>query len=347
MSSNVVVIFILLLVSSLLSVAITPTLTNFLYKHRLGKKIRDERETPIFSALHAHKSGTPTMAGVLVWGTTILVALIMWLLARLFPAGTIHQLNFWSRSETYLPVGMMILAATIGLIDDVYNIRQQGAHGGGLRVRQRLLLFVLIAAVGAWWFTSKLDWTTLHIPFAGNVDIGLWYVPVFIFVIVATSFSVDLADGLDGLAGGMLLTSFVAFGTIALVQGKVELAELIAVIIGSLTAFLWFNIPPARFFMGDTGAMGLGVTLGVIAMLTNSALLLPVICLPFIVESLSVIIQVLSKKIRHRKVFLSAPIHHHLEAKGWPESKIVMRFWIISALTSVIGLILFLVDKAH
>lgn len=347
MIDNVVIIFILLLLSSAFSVAVTPALTNFLYKHKLGKSIRDEKETPIYSSLHAHKAGTPTMAGVLVWGSTLLVAVVLWLISRVAAGGVLHDLNFWSRSETYLPMGMMVLAAVIGLIDDIYNVRQQGAHGGGLRVRQRILLFALISVVGAWWFTSKLDWTTLHIPFAGNIDIGLWYVPVFMFVIVATSFSVDLADGLDGLAAGLLLTSFASFGVIAMIQGKVELASFIAVIVGSLTAFLWFNIPPARFFMGDTGAMGLGVTLGVIAMLTNSALLLPLIGLPFIVEALSVIIQVGSKKLRHKKVFISAPIHHHLEAKGWPEPKIVMRFWIISALSSVTGLILFLVDRAH
>ncbi len=347
MVANVIVIFTLLVVSSVVSVALTPALTNFLYRHRLGKQIRDEKETPVFSSLHAHKSGTPTMAGILIWGSTLLLLVALWAISRGVPSGLLHDLNFWSRSETYLPVGLMILAAVIGLVDDIYNIRQQGAHGGGLRVRQRLLLFMLIAAVGAWWFVTKLDWTTLHLPFVGNFDIGWWYVPVFMFVIVATSFSVDLSDGLDGLAGGLLLSSFATFGVIAMLEGKVELASFIAVIVGSLTAFLWFNIPPARFFMGDTGAMSLGVTLGVIAMLTDSALLLPVIGLPFIVESLSVIIQVLSKRLRRKKIFLSAPIHHHLEAKGWPESKIVMRFWVISALTSVVGLTLFLLDRIH
>ncbi len=360
MTAPIVVLFTLVITSSLVTAIVTPALTNFLYRHRLGKQIRDEKETPIFSALHARKAGTPTMAGVLVWGTTLVLAIAAWFLSRVVPHGLWHDLNFWSRSETYLPMGLMVLAAVIGLVDDIYNIRQQGAHGGGLRVRQRLLLFTLIAVIGAWWFTSKLDWTTLHIPFVGNVDIGSfvslpfhlhyvggWYAPLFILVIVATGFSVDITDGLDGLAGGLLLASFATFGVIAMSQGKIELASFIAVIVGALTAFLWFNIPPARFFMGDTGAMGLGVTLGVIAMLTNSALLLPIICLPFVIEAFSVILQVLSKKIRGRKIFLSAPLHHHLEAQGWPESKIVMRFWIISALSSVVGLVLFFVDKGR
>lgn len=345
MTGQVIPIFVLLVAAAIFATVATPAVTNFLYRHRLGKQIRDAKETPIFSALHAQKVGTPTMAGILIWGTTVISAVVWWLASRFATHGVFHDLNFWSRSETYLPMGLMVLAALVGLVDDIYNIRQRGAHGGGLRVRQRLLLFAIIAAIGAWWFVTKLDWTTLHIPFNGNVDIGWWYAPLFMFVIVATGFSVDITDGLDGLAGGLMLTAFTTFGVIAFLQGKVELAGFIAVIVGSLAAFLWFNIPPARFFMGDTGAMGLGVTLGVVAMLTNSALLLPIIGLPFVIEALSVIIQTISKKVRKKKVFISAPIHHHLEAKGWNEPKIVMRFWIIGGITSLIGLTLYLVDK--
>lgn len=345
MMDDVILIFILVISSALLTVALTPLVTGFLFRHRLGKQIRDANETPIFSALHAQKAGTPTMAGVLVWGTTVIVAGVWWVISRFADAGVFHDLNFWSRSETYLPMGLMILAALVGLVDDLYNIRQRGAHGGGLRVRQRLFLFAIIAAIGAWWFVTKLDWTTLNVPLIGNFDIGWWYAPLFMFVIVGTGFSVDITDGLDGLAGGLMLACFMTFGVIAFLQGNVELASFIAVIIGALTAFLWFNIPPARFFMGDTGAMGLGVTLGVIAMLTNTALLLPIIGLPFVIEAMSVILQVISKKVRHKKIFLSAPIHHHLEAKGWSEPKIVMRFWIIGALSAVLGMTIFLIDR--
>lgn len=345
MESDVILIFSLVVLAAVIAAAMTPMLTNFLYRHRLGKQIRDASETPIYSALHAQKSGTPTMAGVLVWGSTILIGFLLWIVSHAVSNGILHEANFWSRSETYLPIGMMLLAALVGLIDDIYNIRQRGAHGGGLRVRQRLVLFALIAAIGAWWFVTKLDWTTLHLPLIGNFDIGWWYAPLFIGVIVATGFSVDITDGLDGLAGGLLLICFMTFGVIAFLQGKVELASMIAVIVGSLASFLWFNIPPARFFMGDTGAMGLGVALGVIAMLTNSAALLLVIGLPFVIEALSVIVQILSKKIRGKKIFLSAPLHHHLEAKGWSEPKIVMRFWIVGSLSAVLGLTIFLIDQ--
>lgn len=345
MTQEVIEIFVLVVISSGIAVLVTPALTNWLYRHRFGKQIRDAQETPIFSQLHAKKAGTPTMGGILIWGTTIVLMALFWLLAQFVPSGILHQLNFVSRSETYLPVGVLVSAAIVGLIDDFYNVRRLGTSGGGLRMRHRLLIYTGLALIGAWWFYFKLDWTTIRVPFVGNFDIGAWYLPIFVFVIVATSFSVNEADGLDGLAGGLLLACFVAYGAITVLQGNFELASFIAVIVGALAAFLWFNIPPARFFMGDTGAMSLGVTLGVLAMLTNTVLLLPIIAFPFVIESGSVLLQVASKKLRHRKIFLSAPIHHHFEAKGWSEPKIVMRFWIIAGLTVVIGFTLFLFDR--
>jgi len=219
-----------------------------------------------------------------------------------------------------------------------------GPKGGGLSMKHRLFIYAVIAAVGALWFYYKLDWDVFHVPFLGDFNVGLWYIPIFIIVIVATSFSVNEIDGLDGLSGGTLLAAFASFGAIAFLQGRTDLATFCAVIAGALLAFLWFNIPPARFFMGDTGAMALGVTLGIVAMLTNTALLLPIIGLLFALESVSVILQVLSKKIRKKKIFLSAPFHHHLEAIGWPEQKIVMRFWVVGAVMAVLGVIFYLVQ---
>jgi len=239
----------------------------------------------------------------------------------------------------------MIGAAIVGLVDDILNIKGIGSKGGGIRMRHKIILYSFIALIGALWFYFKLDWDVVHIPFVGNLEIGWWYILFFVLVVVSTSFSVNEADGLDGLAGGILLTSFIAYGAIAFMQGRYDLATFCGVIIGALLAFLWFNIYPARFFMGDTGSMSLGTTLALIALFTNRALLLPVISFIFVVESLSVIIQILSRKLRHKKVFLSAPIHHHFEAKGWPEPKVVMRFWVISGVMAVIGLIIFLIDK--
>lgn len=321
--------------------AMTPLLTHFLYKYHLGKTIRAAANAPIMSALHQAKSGTPTMGGILVWLTALLLAVVFYYLDQ----WNVVSLNFLTRNETWLPLAALVASALVGLVDDWFNVRGMGPNGGGLKMRHRLLIYTLIAAVGAWWFFYKLGFDALDLPGIGNVTVGWWYVPIFIFVIVATAFSVNEIDGLDGLAGGTLLSAFVAYGAIAFLQGRYNLATFCGVIVGGLLAFLWFNIHPARFFMGDTGAMSLGVTLGIVAMLTNRVWLLPVIGFLFMLESLSVIVQVLSKKIRHKKIFLSAPLHHHLEAIGWPEPKIVMRFWVISGVTAVVGVIAALVER--
>ena len=335
---------VLSVLSFIIAFACTPILTHFLYKYKMGKQIRDSKSAPIFAALHKDKAGTPTMGGVLIWVTVLLLALLFYVLGHFFD-GIFDKLNFLTREQTLLPLGIMVFAAVIGLIDDYLGVRKIGPKGGGLSLLMRLGIITAIAAVASFWFYFKLDWDVIHIPFAGNYLLGWWYIPVFIFIVVATAFSVNETDGLDGLAGGTMATTFAALGAIAFAQGKFELAAFCAVIMGALIAFLWFNINPARFFMGDTGAISLGITIGIVAMLTNTALLLPIIGLIFMIETLSVIVQTLSKKIRKKKIFHSTPIHHHFQALGWPEPKIVMRFWIISAITSVAGVIVFLMDK--
>ncbi|MBI4837351.1 MAG: phospho-N-acetylmuramoyl-pentapeptide-transferase [Candidatus Portnoybacteria bacterium] len=327
-----------------IAMAWTPALTHFLYKYRLGKQIRSEG-APVFNSLHQKKEGTPTMGGVLVWGTALLLAIVSWLISKIGIDGLFDKINFLSRNETFLPIGVLVTSALIGMADDLLGIFRIGPKGGGLKMRHRLLLYTTIAFIGAWWFYVKLEWDLIHIPFVGNFNIGLWYILAFVFIIVATTFSVNETDGLDGLAGGVLLVAYGAYGTIAFSQGHYNLAAFCGVIIGALIAFLWFNIYPARFIMGDTGAMGLGVTLGVIAMLTNQFLLLPFIAFIPVIESASVIIQVLLKKIRGKKIFLSTPIHHHFEAIGWPETKVTMRFWILSGIFASLGLILAFLDQ--
>jgi len=345
---QVIRIFTLSAVSFAIAIAWTPLLSHFLYKYKLGKSIRNEGATPIYSRLHKHKEGTPTMGGVLVWVTVLFVILIFAYLSSLeFIPEWIANFNFLSRSETLLPLGVLIASALVGLLDDWFNVKQRGGgRGGGLKMRHRLLIFALIAAVGAWWFYFKLDWDVIHIPFSGTYAIGWWFIPFFIFIIVATAFSVNETDGLDGLAAGTLLAAYGSLGALAFIQGQYDLVAFCGVITGALLAFLWFNIKPARFFMGDTGSMSLGVTLGVVAILTHAEFFLPIIAFIFVIESGSVLIQITSKKLFNKKIFLSAPIHHHFEALGWPESKIVMRFWVIAAVTAVIGLILALIDKS-
>ncbi len=326
------------------ALAWTPALIHFLDKYRLGKQIRFEG-VPIFAKLHKKKEGTPTMGGILVWGTILTLTLLFWWLGQIGQGTILEKINFLTRRETLLPLGALVASALVGLGDDLLGIFRKDSNGGGLKMRHRLLIYTVIAAFGAWWFFWKLEWDLVHIPFVGDFNIGWWYILLFIFILVATAFSVNEADGLDGLVGGILLIAFASYAVIAFSQGKMDLAVFCGVIIGALLAFLWFNIHPARFFMGDTGAMSLGITLGIIAMLTNAFLLLPFIGFILVVESGSVIIQLLSRKIRRKKIFLSTPIHHHFEAIGWPETKVTMRFWIIGGVMAVIGLIIVFIEK--
>lgn len=341
-------ILFLFALSFIVTVLWTPALTHVLYKYKLGKSIRNDlTKTPIFSKLHQKKSGTPTMGGLLIWVTTLVFALFFHFAAQWFPGVIPAELDFLSRSETFLPLGVLVASALVGLVDDLFNIKKMGPNGGGLKMWHRLVIFTAIAVVAAWWFYFKLDWTVIYLPVLGTIDIGFWTVPIFILVIVATAFSVNETDGLDGLAGGVLMLAFMSYAAIAFSLGRYDLATFCAVICGALLAFLWFNIHPARFFMGDTGSMSLGVTLGVVAMLTNTVWVLPLIGFILVVESLSVIVQITSKKLRNgKKIFRSTPIHHHFEAIGWEEPKIVMRFWIIGSIMAILGLVLFLFDHS-
>ena len=338
-------IFILAGAAFVIGMLATPLMTNILYKYKFGKSIRAAEDAPIMSAMHKKKSGTPTMGGVLVWMTVLVMAVLLGGLALLFPETSVARLNFLSRAETLLPLGLMVLGAIVGLFDDVFNINKWGPKGGGLSVRHRLFYYTVLSAIGAWWFYFKLDFTSVHLPFVGDLNLGPFYILFFILVMVATTHSFNITDGLDGLAGGSLIMALSAYLVIAFVLGRFDLAVMLGVFIGALVAFLWFNVHPARFFMGDTGSMSFGFLLATVALLTATALLLIVIGFLYVAETLSVLIQLGSKKIRKKKVFKSAPIHHHFEAIGWPETKIVMRFWIISGIGAVCGLVLFLLDR--
>ncbi len=332
--------------AALLSFAVMPVLIRWLAKHKMGKSIRDAASAPIMSELHKAKAGTPTMGGVVIWGVAAFLALAFALGCYAFPDSGICRLSFLSREQTWIPLGSLLGAGLIGLVDDYWNIRRWGPKGGGLRARHRLLSYFLVAAIGAWWFYSKLGWEHVHVPFMGTFEIGWLYIPFFLITLVATSHSVNLTDGLDGLAGGSLIAAFGAYTIIAWAQGQTDIATLCAAIIGGLVGFLWFNIHPARVFMGDTGSMPLGTLLAIVALMTNQPLLLLVIGLPFVLESGSVILQMTSKKLRQgKKLFQSSPIHHHFQAIGWPEPQIVMRAWLLSFVCAGIGGVIALVDR--
>ena len=332
-----------------LAMILTPLLAHFLYKYKIGIRIKDKSvdgdKLTYVSKLHAHKAGTPTMGGILVWGTVLILAGVMSVLAPFFSEKLgsvwISRLDFVSRSQTWLPLFALAATAILGLADDVMSIKNIGKNkGGGMRFLWRLVWLIIISAGGAWWFFSKLGWETIHVPAVGNFELGFWYFPFFIFVIVAMAISSNETDGLDGLNAGILIQGFISFAIISFFQERMDLAAFCAVVAGALLAFLWFNFYPARFFMGDTGAVALGATLGVVALLTDSVLGLPFVVSIYVFESLSVAIQLSAKKFFKRKVFLAAPIHHHFEGIGWPETKVTVRFWIINAAIGMIGLLI-------
>lgn len=337
---NIVRLFVVTTTAFFLNLIITYFWTKVLFtRFKPGKQI-ERPDTPIFNALHRKKEGTPTMGGLPIWLTVSLITLGCWLLAFFFD-GVWGRINFLSRGQTFLPLGFLILAGLVGMADDMIGVLKRG----GLKLGKRLLFFVGVAAIGAWWFYFKLDIRTITVPFMGEYFIGWLYVPYFIFIMVATAFSMNETDGLDGLSGGVFLTIFGALTAIAFDQGRLDLAIFMSAIMGALIGFLWFNIYPAKFFMGDTGVMALGFTAGAVALLTNTELLLPIIAVVPLMESGSVIIQTISKKVRKKKIFPSTPIHHTFEAMGWPETQITMRFWMVNAIGAIIGLILFLIDS--
>lgn len=339
---DVIKIFSLGALSFVLAFWLTPFLTRFLYKYQLWRKtVRtrsvDNKELTYFQKFHSEgETHVPRFGGLLIWVTPLILALLFFVLAKT-DIWWFQKLNFLDRGQTWLPFFALVSASLVGLIDDLFQVRSKGKYiAGGLSLKQRIILMGLIGAIGAWWFFTKLGWATLHVPGVGDFGIGIWYLPLFVLVMMAT-YSGGVIDGLDGLSGGAFAAIFGAFAGISLFLGQVNLAAFCAVILGALLAFLWFNIPPARFYMGETGMMGLCAALTVIAFLTDSVLVLPIIAFLLVIESGSVILQLLSKKFRKKKIFLAAPIHHHFEAKGWPPYKVTMRFWVIGIVMALIG----------
>lgn len=322
--------FILSVVAFLLAMMLTPLYTYLAYRYKFWKKQRMTSTTgenlEVFTKLHAEKfkRNIPTMAGMI--GITAIVIITL-------------AFNL-DRAETWLPLAALIGGGLVGLLDDIINLRGQGTGVAGLRSGLKFTMISVLAAVLGLWFYINIGVDAVHLPFLGDWTLGWLIVPLFAFAVVATSNAVNISDGLDGLAGGLLTISFGTFGIIALLQGQVVLAGFCFTVVGALLSYLWFNIYPARFFMGDVGSFAFGTSLGVVAMMTNTLFLLPIIGIIFVVEAGSSLIQILSKKFLHRKVFISAPIHHHLEATGWPETKVTMRFWVIACVAGFLGVLL-------
>lgn len=314
----------------IIAMFLTPIYTFLAYRYKFWKQQRTTSTTgemlEVFTKLHANKfkRNIPTMAGII---TVVAVA-------------TITLIFNLDRGQTWLPLAALVAGGAVGFLDDLINIRGKNLGVAGLRSSFKFTMIVGISVALGWYFFAKLGFDAIHIPYLGDWSLGWLIVPLFAFAVTATSNAVNISDGLDGLAGGLLTASFGAFGAIALLQGQPMLAGFSFTVIGALLSYLWFNIFPARFFMGDVGSFALGTSLGVVAMLTNSLFLLPVIGILFVVEAGSSLIQIISKKVFHKKVFISAPIHHHLEAKGWPETKVTMRFWVIGYIAAFIGVLM-------
>ncbi|HRZ30205.1 MAG TPA: hypothetical protein P5274_00835 [Candidatus Paceibacterota bacterium] len=331
-----------------IGIAITPILTHWLYhkkmwKKKSGKIAPDGSETPIFNELHKDKEvGTPRMGGVVIWGSVLLTALLFWLLNLIWPDSS--KFNFISRNQTWLPLFTLLVGSLVGLVDDWMQIKAEtDVKNAGLPFSRRLIIVIILGLIGGYWFYFKLGMIAISIPFFGSLILGPLIIPLFILVMIAL-FSSGVIDGLDGLSGGIMAIIFASYTGIAFFQSQFDLAAFCGAVTGGLLAFLWFNIPPARFYMSETGILGLTTALTVVVFLTDSVATLPIIALPLVATVLSVMIQLASKKLRHgKKVFKVAPLHHHFEAIGWPAYKVVMRYWVIGIIFAVIGLIITLV----
>lgn len=344
--SNLITIFSYTVVAFLLAVSVFPDFIKFVREYKLTQKIREEGLSggvaELFRKLHSHKSGTPTMGGVVILAAILGTVVI----SRILSYFGIVEHSILNRGETYLPIITMVAVGALGIVDDYLNIRESSSQKG-LSAKIKLWSLIIFSILGAMWFSLKLGWSIIHIPGVGDFDIGLWYAPLFMFVLVGTANAVNFTDGLDGLAGGLLAIAYGVFAVIAYFYGLPILSVFCAVVVGALVAFLWFNVPPAKIYMGDTGSLALGATLGVIAMLTNAIIILAIIGFIFVLETVSIMLQLFWKKVFKRKLFAIAPIHHHFEAKGWSETQIVMRFWILGAGAGVVGLIVGIIGMGH
>lgn len=330
---------------------ITPILTKYFYKYKMWKKSSRKlaQTSTDFGKIHNERGelNTPRVGGVIIWLSVFLTIFVIYLVSIFFPSALTEKMSFLSRGQTIVPLFALLAASILGLIDDFFQIIGKGNYAGDAIIYRKIKIVVIViigALIGAWFF-YKLGVSSLSIPFLGAIDIGYLFIPFFIIVMLAV-FSSSVVDGIDGLAGGLMAEVFAAYATIAFFHNQIDLAAFCAVLAGGILAFLWFNIPPARFYMGETGILGLTITFSVVAFLTDSVVVLPIIAFPLVITSLSAIGQMLSKKFRGgKKIFIVAPIHHHFMAKGWPPYKVTMRFWVIGVIFATIGIILALVGR--
>ncbi len=348
---NVLKVFGLGIIAFFLGVSITPILTRLLHSYKAWpvvsrtKAITGETASVVAALRKDEPLEVPRLGGILIWGTVFMVTMGFWLLSEFIHLSLFTKLNFLSRNQTWLPLFTLVSASIVGLIDDVLHIMNSGGYvAGGLALRKRVFLVAVLGLIGALWFYSRLEQSSIIFPFLGEIELGIWYIVFFIFVMIST-FSGGIIDGIGGLSGGVFAAIFSAYLGIAFFQNQIDLAAFLSVVVGAILAFLWFNIPPSKFYMGETGILGLTTTLTVVAFLTKAVIVLPIIALPLVLASGSAIIQIISKRYFGRKVFLAAPLHHHFEAKGWPQSQVTMRLWVLSTVFAIIGMVIAIIGK--
>lgn len=340
-------------IAFIIGILITPLITHYLYHFEMWKKKAGKGvgygggETPFFDELHKNRdTNTPRMGGIVIWASVILTVLLLWNFQFIFKDHIFGTLNFLSRSQTWLPLCALLIGAIVGFIDDLLVVRGTGKHfAGGLPLSQRLIVVGATALFAAWWFYEKLEVSSVTLVGHGPVDFGLLFIPFFVLVAIAI-YASSVIDGIDGLSGGTLMFIFTAYTGIAVFQNQIDLAAFCATVVGGILAFLWFNVPPARFYMTETGIMALTMSLTIIVFMTDSlgggegVSIFPIIGILLVVTVLSNIIQLLSKKFFGKKFLHIAPLHHHFEAIGWPAEKVTMRYWILGFVFAIIGMLI-------
>lgn len=350
-TANILKIFIPSVASFLLGLLLTRIMAPIMIRFKLWKrKSRTDNTVAMSSAfIDLHQSqvttelGTPRVGGVIIWGSTILVIVTMFILSKTIGGTVFEKLDFLSRGQTLLPLGALVFGGLFGLFEDLLEIYTDvfTLFAQGLSARYLISFVTIIGLSAAFWFFSKLGMHAVYVPFFGYWDIGYWFIPFFVLVVLGT-FSSRVIDGIDGLAAGVMAISFGTFGIIGLLQNQIDIATLCLVITGAILSFLWFNVPPAKYYMGETGMLGLTLCLSFIAFLTDAVFILPIVGMMLMLTSLSSFIQITSKKYFHKKVFKIAPLHHHLEANGWQRSSITMRYWIITLMLAVVSIMIVL-----
>lgn len=346
---NIIKIFFPAMLSFVIGIAITPLATRYFYQYRLWKQSsrldNPDEMSEAFKKLHTEKEAseihTPRVGGVIIWGSVVLTIVVVYLLKIIVGGEILGKLDFLSRNQTLLPVGVLLFGGLFGLFEDFVEIfaHRFSKIKQGLPSKYLILLVTVIGiGIGSYFFL-KLGIRDIYVPFFGYWHVGWLFIPIFVLVTLGT-FSSRVIDGIDGLAGGVMAIAYGAFGTIALMQNQIDIATLCFVTSGAILAFLWFNIPPARFYMGETGMLGLTLMLASIAFLTDAVLLLPIIGALLLATSFSSTIQIISKRFFGKKIFRVAPLHHHFEALGWSREKITMRYWIISLMFAILGIVI-------